>query len=232
MPVCQDCGSEKERLGQHLAMSNCQYPIFNVEIIDGLLLGDGDLHQNSKNASLRVRNTNKRWLEELSEIIPQSYGPRYVKSAEELAQRDNESGFNEGADASNYKDVWSWQTVKTEQLSKQRERWYDGSDKRVPKDLELTPSVVRHWIAGDGNANWTNSNFACVRFGRVDERDDELLVSKFQRLGFESAHRVGNSIRFSVEESRMLLKWSAPAPRGMDYKWESHSREDYDRLKP
>jgi hypothetical protein len=231
MPICRSCGEEKERLGQHFAMSDCGYPDIDREIVDGLLLGDGDIPHKNKNAYLRVRNTNKEWLNQLSSTIPESYGPALSRTAEEVAKMNEDSGFSKNVELSRYNDVYRWQTASNEKLNKHRERWWKTGEKRVPDDLELTPIVVRHWMAGDGNLNWSGDCFASVRFGRMDERDDEKLISLFEDVGIESVKRNGNHISVYSQDARDLLDWSTPEPDGMEYKWSYESKEEYKKLK-
>ena len=231
MPICSNCGDEKERLGQHFAMSECSYPTFDTALVDGLLLGDGDIPHVNKNAQLRVRNTNVEWLTQLSEIIQESYGPRIERTAKEVAEMNEQSGFSNNVDVSRYNDVYCWQTVGSPDLNKHRERWWKTGEKRVPEDLTLTPTTVRHWMAGDGNLNWQGDYLSSVRFGRMDERDDEILISLFNDAGFSSVSRNGNHISVYGDDARNLLDWSSPAPKGMEYKWAYESKDRYERLK-
>lgn len=232
MPLCTQCGEEKERIGQHFAMSNCDYPTFDKEIVDGILLGDGDIPSKNSNHCLRLRNSNKEWLDELSNKIRESYGPTLSRTAEELYKMNKESGFSEEPNIENYNDQYSWRTCTSVCMNKHRERWYGTGEKRVPNDLELTPTVLRHWIAGDGNLNWNWESrcFASVRLGRLDERDDEYLIKKLDNLGF-SATRNGNHIELYGDSGRGLLDWSSPPPNGFEYKWCYDSMDDYERFK-
>lgn len=231
MVICQECGCSKERIGQHWAMSDCSYPKIDKSMVDGLLLGDGDIPHQNKNAELRVRNTNKKWLNELSNIISESYGPYLERGAEEIAKMNKQSGFSENVNIENYNDLYVWKTPSNERLNKHRERWWKTGEKRVPEDLELTPTVIRNWMAGDGNLNWQGEHFSSVRFGRLDKRDDDILIRMFKDKGFNSVSRNGNHISVYGKDGRNLLDWTNPAPSGMEYKWSYESKDDYLRLK-
>lgn len=156
---CPTCGRNYERLAMHWNRSDCQYEQFSPvqwQMLQGLLMGDADIHGRSDtNPHFRVRMTNRPFLEYLDEQLGVlSKGLYLARDAEEQYrnaksnQQQGISGF-ESVNRANYEDLWGLRTCSHPAL-REFEKWYDGSQKRFPKTLELTSQCCRMWYVCDG----------------------------------------------------------------------------------
>jgi hypothetical protein len=147
--ICPECGAEYQRLAMHWNRSDCPYPTVGErrrEILRGVLMGDGDLHgRRDTNHHFRVRMTSRAFLDHLDdELGVLSKGVYLARSASEQVetarqnQRDGRDGF-EVVNPGEYSDLYGLRSCSHPELNDLR-RWYDGSEKRFPPDLELTPS--------------------------------------------------------------------------------------------
>lgn len=114
-----------------------------LEILNGLMLGDGCLekHKNGTNASLRITRASKDkeyLIFHKNKLINLPYCK--IRDRENLDKRTNKIY---------YSSILS--TRVSAELTLLYNKWYIGGVKIIPKDLELTPIVLATWFADDGN---------------------------------------------------------------------------------
>lgn len=132
------------------------------ELTDGLLLGDGSISK--KKPSLRIEQSERRedWLKDLE-------------------RRFAELGVPTGSTniPGRVKQIQGREVVKTpsrviylplcEEVRAERDRWYPGDLKRVPRDLVLTPLTLAQWFCGDGTHDQQGFLYFCTNgFVRED----------------------------------------------------------------
>lgn len=114
-----------------------------IEIFNGLMLGDGHLekHKNGINACLRITRqiTDKTYLLHHSKIFEQY--SCYISEGAVFDKRTNKTYYN-----------CKLKTKVSPELTKLRYKWYPDGKKIIPKDLELTPLTIATWFADDGHA--------------------------------------------------------------------------------
>lgn len=234
--ICNDCGDEYQRIGQHWAMSSCeplQLSDEQKQIVTGLMMGDGTISRSNKGTCrIEANMISKEYLEYLDSQFPlYGSGVRLVNSAEENAKRDRESGFNPSAEADDYSDTYRWTTVTSTTFDAFGD-WYDSGEKVWPSDIELTPTVLKHLYCGDG-------------YYRDDDRHDNITISMNNEKGakekvaqmFEDADlpvprwveysergRDDCTARFSKDESTELLEYMGEPLPGFEYKWPTSFR--------
>lgn len=145
------------------------------EILDGELLGDGHLEILNYNHSARYAHTSKfhiylNWL--FNEF--ESYGLKWNKKISE-----HEGGYGT--------DVFHARTFSYRELKNEHERWYPIGKKIIPKDINLTPKVLKHWYIGDGTLHLRRKrreiSFATHSFCKSDI---EILIKKFEGLNIHA----------------------------------------------
>jgi hypothetical protein len=161
MVACPECGGEYERLGQHWHYSSSHRPKLTqkqLEITTGLLMGDGYISNNSKNCCLVTEMISQNYLQYLDDVFNcLGTGVSLKRNAAESAKKNRDSGFNKTAKEKNYSDTYLWKTRNHPKFNEFRE-WYSSGEKVWPKDIELTPTVLKHLYVGDGCYSNTGKN--------------------------------------------------------------------------
>ena len=148
-----------------------------LDIVDGLLLGDGsiDLHK----SFLRLEQCEARycWIEQVSrclydigcdhKILPIKPRIRQIEGRQVKSKPAN-----------------LLYTRSYSEFKYQKSRWYPEGKKRVPRDLILSPVTMAHWFAGDGTYN-SNGILSFCTNGFVRE-DTEYLAESLCKLDIES----------------------------------------------
>lgn len=228
MTQCHNCGAERDRIAQHWSMSStCEAPELTEkqkEIINGLMLGDGSVVRPTANPRLQVNSRKESFLE----FIHGEFGvfsatrPRLVKSAEELAQADRESGFHPEAEAENYGNKYGWESICSKRFEPWRE-WYETGKKVWPNDIDLTPLTMSVWYASDASFN-PNHGKGRAKIDTANEKDSrEKVLSYFNGISVETpawdSYEDHSRIRFSAEGTQQLLEYMDTVIPGYEHKW-------------
>lgn len=218
----------------HWWHGTCPYPEFEqwrIELITGLLLGDGSIPTVKGNHSFRVPMINRRFLNWYDNKMGYlTTGVRLVHTADELATSNRETGFSPNARAENYHDMYVVRT-RTHPRFNELRQWYGSGSKRFPEDLTLTPRITRMWYLSDGYLDVGRWGRPRIEIKARNEHDrSEFLLDLFRKQGFDPIFR-RHEIRFTCDETEDLVSWMGDAPPGFEYKWELDSRERYRELK-
>lgn len=227
--VCPHCGDEYQRLAMHWNRSSCRYPSFDdrqMELLAGILMGDGDLHdRGDTNPHFRVRTTKEQFLEALdSRLGVLSKGVFPARTADEQARtaRQNQENGVEGFETVNetgYSDLYGLRTCSHPELDRFR-RWYDDGTKRFPEDIELTPTCAKAWFACDGWIAREESAGDRVMLKVTNEAHrSEFLVGLFADVGFEVGFS-RHAVQIPHRESVRLLAWMGDPLPGFEHKWQ------------
>jgi len=231
--VCEQCGNKYESIGTHWSMNpSCSHPSFTQhqrEIITGLLMGDGCIDTCNKHPRLDVRMISENYLEYVASEFGVLGGEvRLSKTAEESAQQVRDGGLRPNADADNYSDVYAWQSMAHPELQSFAD-WYSSGEKVWPEDIELTPTVLKHWYCGDGywNNNRSQNRISIAMSNEINNRNkvDEL----FENVGLPKPSNYSISERknggfkcdavFTVTQSRELWEYMGKPLPDFKYKW-------------
>jgi len=222
MGTCPVCNSSYKHLGKHFALSACGYPEIDsetLEIIEGLLLGDGNISEpNSGNCVFRVSMINREFLEWLDTKLGWlSTGIKLAKTAEQ----SSDNGLVENGNPDNYSDVWRLNTVAHPKFNKFRD-WYDSGEKRYPENLKLTPRKLEMWYISDGHLNSTSvSPRADIRVW--NERDRPEIVQKIVDTSGIDGYRFDPNegrLYFNKHSTEDLLDYIDNITTGFEYKYE------------
>lgn len=232
--ICPECGNEYDIVASHWSRGSCDHPSFTdhqKEIITGLLMGDGNLKINRDNPSLRCKMTSPNYLKYLDKQFGVfGKGVSLRTTAEEKAKLNRESGFSPNARAENYSNLYIWRSMSHPEL-REFEKWYDTGSKVWPDDIELTPTVLKHWYCGDGSYN--NKSNKYISISCANERGNKEKIEKmFNNVGFSVAYwhestrynngyegTVSANIAFDVTTTKELFEYMGDPLPDFEYKW-------------
>lgn len=193
-------------------------------------MGDGNVDNinNSDNPRIRCNSINKDYLEYLDrKIFPiLGVGVSLSKEASESAENVRKRNFTSTVNCSNYNDIYNWKTRNHPEL-KQFSIWYDSGKKKWPKNINFTPTVLKHWYCGDGTFDNYDGSYR-ISFALSNERKNKVKVEKyFKDIGISKfdwqEHKLNNHIlcqlRFTVEQSKFLWRYMSDPLPGFEYKW-------------
>ena len=211
--ACPDCGESYARLGSHWT-GDCSAPELTehqLDIIKGLLMGDAWLRTDG-NSMLSIKMTNREYLE----YLQHEFG---VLGTGVNLRRENENP--------NWSDSYYF-SIRSHKGLNRFDNWYEGGEKTWPQDLQITPTVMKHWYAGDGHLELRGESER-VKIGLSNESGNEQKISKMlNRSGLEYTRwdeyeledgRVTASIVFGVNETKQLFEYMGEPLTGFENKW-------------
>jgi hypothetical protein len=229
---CPNCGEFYKELGSHWQWNPDHRPKltqYQKDVITGLLMGDGWVGRSSKNPKIMCEMISKNYLEYIDDVFGcLSTGVKLKLTAGENAAKSRDSGFSSDADAENYSDLYYLHSRSHPEL-KEFADWYSTGKKVWPKDIELTPTVLKHWYCGDGTWQNTGGSYY-IRFSMSNEIDNTNKVDNmFERCNLPSPNsysvfnRGGEYIDcdalFTVKQSKKLWKYMGKPLPDFEYKW-------------
>jgi len=234
---CPNCSNKYSRISQHWRFSPDHRPKFTQhqkEVITGLLMGDGCISTSNKNPYIVCNMTSPNYLKYIDEIFSiLGNGVRLSKTSRKSAKEDRESEFNINGSEDDYSDVYSWQSRSHPTLNNWAE-WYSTGKKVWPEDIELTPTVLKHWYCGDGT--WESRGTSnCISFAVANEIDNTDKIDKlFTNVGMPSPSNYNKSKRndgtfkcnavFTVNGSHDLWEYMGEPLPDFHYKWPEQYR--------
>jgi hypothetical protein len=234
MEVCPNCGKERKNLSRHWYLSSsCEYPNLTEkkkEIISGLLMGDGTLAfwNKDRNCRLQVKMTNKEFLDYLDdELGIFSNGVSLLFTGREQAEKSEEA-FGVNAREENYNDVFVLQTKSVPEMN-EFDSWYSKEGKVWPKNIDLTPLVLKYWYISDGSLD-NSAHHKHILISCSSERENKKKVENyFKEKGLpkpsrwnESKRKAGGwraSIAFTKSDTEKLFEYMGNPLPGFEYKW-------------
>lgn len=214
--ICNFCDKEFEHIGNHWRYKPDHRPSISdheMEILTGILMGDGSLYRGSKNVSFRVGNTNKEYLQSLHRRFKHiSSGISLSQTAESISS----SGFGSN-NPDNFNNIYLWRTTTHPQLNIFR-RWYNDNGKVWPDNIELTSRTLKHWYCCDGSTN--SNNWFKITLNNEFENKDKI-EKYFTDRGLPTPNRwsEGKDACWSVENSSLLWEYMGNPIPGFEYKW-------------
>lgn len=229
---CPGCGDEYERLGMHWAFNeNCRPELTErqKDISTGLIMGDGWIEKTEKNARLSTFMINQKYLEYIDNIFGcLSTGVQMKYTAEESAKHSEDVGaLGSSGEASNFSNLYRWQTRIHPYYNKYRS-WYSSGEKQFPDNIELSPTIMKHWFVSDGCFQM-NKNTPYATLGVSNEiGNEEKLEMYFEEVDLEISF-FNNTVRedgsknmtaiFNKEETLDLFEYMGDAIPGFEYKF-------------
>jgi len=230
--ICPECGEEFQRIGHHWSIGDCSYPSFSdyqKEVITGLLMGDGCLGRSRKSPYVRCHITSPNYLRHIDNKFGiLGLGVSMVKTAKESAAEDRVSGFRPNAKAKKYSDVYGWCSRNHPELNGFAD-WYSAGEKVWPADIELSPTVLRHWYCNDGHFD-TILESNTIEIAMANESENTEKVSKyFENVGLPapSNYKIYEyerglkscTAQFTKDQSKELFEYMRHSLPDFEYKF-------------
>jgi hypothetical protein len=152
--------------------------------------------------------------------------PYIHRTAEEAASRDHEKSLAVSNDPSNYKDQYKIQTISHPELE-QFEAWYKSGKKVWPKEIQLTPTVLKYWYVSDGSFNNNGSRFYVSLHCSNERKNKQKVEGYFTDVGLRPSRWWENKVEethqaeliFNKEESKEFFDYIGNPLPGFEYKW-------------
>ncbi len=158
-----------------------KYNSKQLELINGILLGDGHLSKKIKSGRSRLSTTHTEKNLDYINLIYNSLNESLVKSIRASYKHTKKSYILE--------------SKKTAQLSELRDKWYPDTKKVVPPDIELTPLTLAAWYMDDGS--FQHAPTLCTDC--FTPEDTSVLLNKLIELGIHAnLHKTRNTTRIYI----------------------------------
>lgn len=194
-----------------------------LEVLDGFLLGDGNIEKPPSTVASRLTINQKQ--QELSEWIADQFSPYGIEIREkhQFDKRTNKTYV-----------AWKGKSHSHPDFLKQYRRWYPDGTKHIPIDVRLTPISLMIWYLGDGHLGQDAGNhrllFASQSFSAAEI--DSIPMPKLDSICPHLFRRTKrDEIRSNCGDLTPFfdyIGWTAPV-RCMDYKF--RTREYFDELR-
>lgn len=196
-----------------------EFPAWLVEVLHGELLGDGHLEIGRalvvRQAHFSYTTSRESYAMWLSSLFRDA-GVGTTPLAHVVGRRKN----------GGTKDGYIFSTHSSTRLLEEQGRWYANKVKHVPRDLRLTPTVVRHWWMGDGTM-CTKHKFGrfCTNdfcFEDVKWLSEQLSLNAGIECWPQLSSRMKNQYNIYVPRRSMdtLLDYMGECPiECFSYKW-------------
>lgn len=208
MTECPFCGDKFEKIGSHWSMSStCSYPEISsklMDIVKGCLMGDGCVHK--RDGYLVLEMSNKDYLYYLDDQF--GYIGRGVRETRSSDYQKDRRGFE------NPKALYEWSTRPHPTIKQLRSRWY-RKEKVWPDDINLSPTILKHWYVGDG----TFDSKGRIRISSIKESDLDKVSKYFVSSGLPEPKRSSHQFYWSVSNTELLFDYIGEPLPGFEYKW-------------
>jgi hypothetical protein len=223
---CQECGRMYESISHHWGRNPSHEPDLSEhqhEVLTGVLMGDGHIKINGKNGHLTVNIIKRPYLEYLDEVFSGlSNGVQLERTAEESFEQ---SGGMFRTSVENFNDIYQFRTKAHKEITPYRE-WYSSGKKVWPDDIEMTPTVLKHWYCCDGSYN-TSGGHRSIRIGMKNEKNNkEKVDSYFSERGLPTPYYNepdtkinGCTAEWGNLDSDELFEYMGEPIDGFKYKW-------------
>jgi len=189
---------------EHLAQANhCNLSQEAEEWIDGELLGDGCIRRISPYSG-RFRYASKylEYIQYVSDTL-KSFG---IKRTGKINKK-----YHKKMNCYTY----HYASLSYPELLSIRKRWYPKGKKIIPRDLKLTPLVLRQEHIGDGCLIHYKKNNPAIVLSTDGFTIENVnwFVNELNKLGFKSTRRnCNNTIHISTKSTKDFLSYIGECP--------------------
>lgn len=178
-------------------------------------MGDAWAEGDDDKARIRIESVTKEYLEYLSRELPIAQEVGLRRTAQEMVD-------SLGGNVENTQDCYKLNTIYHPELTQYRE-WYSSGEKVWPENLNLSPTVLKHWYCGDGHYNNVGSN-RHIQIAMSNEMENTNKVSRmFERASFTTSnYNIQESVcdlTFTVDETKRLFDYMGEPLPGFEHKW-------------
>lgn len=235
-PYCES-NSDYSNLGNHWRQS-CGYPEpSDVEVFDGLLMGDGCLKhsQNSNdrlgNQSMEVVSINEEFIDYLyEEYSPFFTEPKVRRTAEESAEQAIQSEVVSSPQGSTFRTQYRI-VSRAIPFFNRYDGWKSSGEKRWPADIEFSPTRLKYLYIADGGLSWNkDSKSSRSQITSTNESSQlDRIKDTLEELDIACSTYDDRVMMKSSSTNKFLNYLGEPVP-GFEYKWENKNLDRYEEL--
>jgi len=198
--------------GSNIAnVNHCEITPYIKELIEGELLGDGNLRKYPSSSQF---NLNTKYLQ-YAEWLKKQFEDNGIKVSD-IYSRVHPEGNT----------TYRVQTFSYAEFTDIRNNWYDGMDfKKVPEGLTaLTPLQLRQWYIGDGSLSTQSNGRYISCYTSFSIYDKDRLLSMLVDLFGDNVklHENGNKFYIPAAKANELFNFIGGSPISCyDYKWKN-----------
>lgn len=212
--TCPDCGKDYEQIANHWQFNPDHRNTLTErqhQIVQGLVLGDGHIHNQAVNSKLIVGSTSRSFLEWLQEQFPVISGDvRVSKSVDELIEmNEKNSHVDVSVTDADYSKMYRWNTVSHPDLNE-----YTNTHESV--DV-LTPLSTKVWYVSDGTLAESGTSWR-PQFRVTDDERLSYVAGLLRDVGFTVTESSGNCYIKQGETEQFFEYIGEPIP-SFDDKW-------------
>lgn len=235
-PYC-DSDTDYSNIGNHWRQS-CGYPEpEDVEVFDGLLMGDGCLkrshnsHDRVGNQSIEIVSINKKFIYHLyKKYSPFFTEPKIRRTAEESANQSIQSDVISSPKGSTFRTQYRI-VSRAIPFFNRYDSWKESGQKKWPKNIEFTPTRLKYLYVADGGLSW-NKESKSSRSQITSSNETEQLKrieSQLNRLGIDCS-TYSDRVMLKPSSTDKFLKYLGSPVSGFEYKWENQNLAKYEEL--
>jgi len=184
-----------------------------MEFIQGNVLGDGGIFSVSDKKNIQRTASYSHSSKYLDIVL-------YIKSVFEKNNIETMGKINRFVHKKSGAVYYQYWTKHYVELLDIRRYMYKNGKKIIPRDLELTPTIVLHWYIGDGSLSKCSHNKKYVRICSegFPIEDVEFVVEKFCKMGLTCTRQPScNTIRFATNKTGDFLDFVGPCPEEIEH---------------
>jgi len=202
-----------------------------MELLKGMMLGDGSLSFNQKYPQFIIIMTNVTFLGWLQTELGWLSETLSVKRIASEGAKHISNSLSENIDESNCLDTYQF-SIKSHPQFEQFGQWYNTGEIVFPKNLLVSPTALKVWYVSDGTLKWDSRyDSKNIRFASLNESNrPDAIVSALEKHGFTVGHS-GKVFRLSTSDTEDFFELIGDPVPGFKYKWAYQDRERYKRLK-
>jgi len=174
-----------------------------LEAFNGVLISDATISNYKDQTYHRLSmSSSQREFIEYSRSFFTKLSPSEI-SSKKCVREDGSRGYE--------KEMFGFATATHPDITKQRIKWYDGSSKKIPRDIKITPLMLKLWYYGDGSIVTKREKFnTCILRLSTDGFSDDDIDFLVEQL------RVQVGLSSQKAEKRIRIK-SASVPSFFRY---------------
>lgn len=187
----------------HLRRNNhCQLSTKAIEWINGELLGDGNLESNCiYSAKFQYSSKHPEYINYVSNTL-NSFGIKQSGKIQKICHKEGNISYH-------------YKSRSYPELLSLYNKWYPENKKTVPRDIILTPLMIRQWLIGDGCMKYSKCGSPYIELYTCgfSISDVKNLVKKLTDLGFKVMRwAYHNSIGISTYSTKDFLNYIGTCP--------------------
>jgi hypothetical protein len=194
---------------------------FDEGYLLGLLIGDGDIYTENDETRFRLYTTNQTYIEWVTNL--------FGDFTDRISKKEYNYTYKSKDEKRNSYELFSKSHPRLDYYA---EVYSDDERYPIPEEMGLSPEALKMWHASDGTLNWQSGARNPTLQLATDTKQPvkEKYIQLFNDIGVKLKSS-DKAFYFSTQDTLKLIQYMGHAVPGFEYKWETGSRERYERVK-